>query len=88
MVYQAVPGLLWVQEAGGILVVNPATGAAQTLSGQAAAVWDWLNSGHPGAEVARLLALTYDLAEPEAQAALEHWVRQWQAEGLVEATPD
>ena len=86
MVYRPVPGLRWLQEAGHIVVINPAAGVSQQLAGHEAAVWDWLNSRHTGAEAARLLALTYDLTEPDAQAALDKTLARWLAVGLVEAT--
>jgi hypothetical protein len=84
MVYRNAPELMWVQEAGHILVVNPATGAAQRLIGQEAAVWDWFNSGHASATVTHLLALAFDLAAPEAQAVLDQMLARWLTAGLVE----
>ena len=85
MVYRSALGLAWVQETEYVRIVDPATGAAHVLTGPEAVVWDWLNSGHTGAEAASLLALTYDLAEAEARARLVHLLARWQVAGLVEA---
>jgi hypothetical protein len=83
-VYTTVAGLVWTQEAAHIWVVNSATRAIHQLTGVEAAVWDWLNNGHTGAETTRLLALTFDLAASDAQHTLEEVLARWHAAGLLE----
>jgi hypothetical protein len=76
---------VWVNDAGGVLVVNERTGASYWLTGTEAALWRWLHQGYSGAEVLHLYSALLNLSTPQGGAQLQSTLRSWVEMGLLEA---
>jgi hypothetical protein len=81
----AFPGtILWVKDAGRVVVVDERQGRTYSLEGLEAAVWSWISLARPFTEVVDFIAESKGLAPGEAEQVLGGILERWLAAGLVE----
>ncbi len=82
--YRCVPSLVWVQDAGRVLLVDQETLQAWTLEGAEAAAWDLLALGYPAERVVAMLALLLDVPAGQAASFLEGRLAAWLEVGMLQ----
>lgn len=66
--YRAAPQVRWAVEAGGVVLIDCATGGATTLGYPQAAIWDFLTRGESSERIAAKLGAIASLDAAAAQA--------------------
>lgn len=84
-IYRAAPGLSWVVQSHGVLVVDDLARQATTLSYPEAAVWELLLRGHTADHSGVLLQWIMGLPAGAAQAAVADAVTAWSLAGWIVA---
>jgi hypothetical protein len=83
MVYACSPGLRWVKDGWQTLLVDDATARSWTLTGDEAALWDYLALNLAYDDVLRLFAALLDLPNDEAEPRLASTLAAWRQAGIL-----
>ena len=81
--YQAAEHVSWTVEAGGVVLIDCATGAATTLGYPQAAIWDFLTRGEPEEKICAKLCAIASLDPAAAQALARETMAALREAGLV-----
>ena len=87
-VYRCAPDVLWVRDAGQVLLIAPQRGQSWSLCKLEAAVWDWLVLDYRYIEITRFISLLLKTSQNQAEKRLDTTLRQWKDAGLIQAAPD
>ena len=79
--------ILWVRDAGQILIVDGCSAEAQSLRGVDAAVWSWLTLAYPYPQILRLLMALLASTPAEAELRLGVILQGWVESGLLKMEP-
>jgi hypothetical protein len=81
--YRAAEHVRWTVEAGGVVLIDGATGVATTLGYPQAAIWDFLTRGEPEEKICAKLCAIASLDPAAAQALVMETVAALRDAGLV-----
>jgi len=81
--YRCSPDIVWVKDAGQMILVDGKSGCSWLLSGWKAAVWDLLSLGYLAGEIVRFLSLLLDVPPETAKGTLESILDEWEGNGMV-----
>ena len=83
LVYCCAPDIVWVKDAGQIILVDGKAGRSWLLSGWKAAAWDLLSLGYLAGDISRFLALLLDVTPETACGTLTSILDEWEGNGMV-----
>ena len=81
--YRAAEHVRWTVEAGGVVLIDGATGVATTLGYPQAAIWDFLTRGEPEEKICAKLCAIASLDLAAARALVQETVAALRDAGLV-----
>ncbi|MFP4475867.1 MAG: hypothetical protein ACLFOY_09915 [Desulfatibacillaceae bacterium] len=80
------PGVRWVVDVGGVLVLREEDGETMMLAYPRALVWDLAVRNRPWDEAVRLLVTVSDVPALDSTEYVDEWIAEWRGGGwLVEA---
>jgi hypothetical protein len=85
--YRAAPQVSWAVEAGGVLLIDRATGAAVALGYPQAAVWDFLTRGESEERICAMLCAIASLQPEAARTLLLETAAALREAGFLEPRP-
>lgn len=81
--YRIAEQVRWAVEAGGVVLIDCATGAATTLGYPQAAIWDFLTRGESGERICAKLCAIASLDPEAAQVLVRETVAALREEGFL-----
>ena len=84
LIYRCTPSIVWVRDAGQILLVEEETGRSWALQGLEAVVWDLLAVGYSVRRIVLLLSLIFSFPAAEAEQALAGVLQTWRETNIVQ----
>ncbi len=81
--YRAAEQVRWAVEAGGVVLIDGATGAATTLGYPQAAIWDFLTRGESSERIAAKMGAIASLDPAGAQALVEETIAALREAGFL-----
>jgi len=81
--YQVAPQVEWCVEPWGLMVVDRASGASQSLHYPCAGVWDLMSRGYSFDHMARMVGAIAGIDAAHAEGLILDIVDEWVGAGLV-----
>jgi hypothetical protein len=81
--YCCVPTIVWVKDAEQTILIEEKTKHSWIVSGENAAIWDWLTLNYPSERIVRLLSVLSGTSTEEARKALAAILQEWEKAGIV-----
>jgi hypothetical protein len=82
-VYRTSPGITWVVQDRGVLVIDELARSSKTLSYPEAAVWELLFRDHCLSTAVAMLGWILGIAEEEAQEHTRRCIHEWLETGWI-----
>jgi hypothetical protein len=82
--YRVSPGVAWVVELDGIILINRGSSNTLRLGYPQAAVWDLANRGLPFERIVSLLSVISALSSEQAGRLVQESFQQWQEQGFFQ----
>lgn len=88
VVYCCSPTIVWVRDAGQILLVDRETEQSWSLHDAEGVIWDLLMVGYSYEKIIQMLSLTLSLSVEQADRILSNVLRNWRDAGIVQVSGD
>ena len=88
LIYRCSPAIVWVRDAGQILLVDREAEQSWSLHDAEAVIWDLLTVGYSYEKITQMLSLTLSLSVEQADRALSDVLRNWRDAGIVQVSGD
>jgi hypothetical protein len=88
LIYRCSPAIVWVRDAGQILLVDREAEQSWSLHDAEAVIWDLLTVGYSYAKIVQMLSLTLSLSVEQANHTLSNVLRNWRDAGIVQVSGD
>lgn len=88
VVYCCSPTIVWVRDAGQILLVDRETEQSWSLYDAEEVIWDLLMVGYSYENIVQMLSLTLSLSVEQADRILSNVLRNWRDAGIVQVSGD
>jgi len=79
----AAPGIRWLVEEYGVLVIDELARRSEALSYPEAAVWELLLRGHSLPETVRMFSHIAGVTDEQAQTSVERCIDRWRQAGWL-----
>jgi len=81
--YRAAPGIRWLVEEHGVLVIDELARRSEVLSYPEAAAWELLQRGHSLPETVRMFRHIAGVTDQQAQTSVEQCIDRWRQAGWL-----
>jgi len=88
LVYCCSPAIVWVRDAGHILLVDRETGQSWSLHDAEEVIWDLLAVGYSYEKIVQMLSLTLSLSAEQAGHTLSSVLQNWRDADIVQVSGD
>lgn len=88
LTYRCSPAIVWVRDAGQILLVDREAEQSWSLHDAEAVIWDLLMVGYSHEKMIQMLSLTLSLSTDQADHTLSSVLRNWRDAGIVQVSGD
>jgi hypothetical protein len=88
LTYRCSPAIVWVRDAGQILLVDKEAEQSWSLHDAEAVIWDLLTVGYSYEKIVQMLSLTLSLSVEQADRTLSNVLRNWRDAGIVQVSGD
>ena len=83
--YRLSPGITWIVQKSGVLVIDERSRDSEKLNYPDAIVWELLCRGHSPAKAANMLGFILGVTAQKAQEHIELCIREWLDAGWITA---
>jgi hypothetical protein len=88
LTYRCSPAIVWVRDAGQILLVDKAAEQSWSLHDAEVVIWELLTVGYSYEKIVQMLSLTLSLSVEQADRTLSSVLRNWRDAGIVQVSGD
>jgi len=88
LIYRCSPAIVWVRDAGQILLVDREAEQSWSLHDAEAVIWDLLMGGYSYEKIVQMLSLTLSFSVEQADRTLSNVLRNWRDADIVQVSGD